>query len=64
MTLGSGGAYSVSTKQKLNTRIPTECELVGIHNLMPQILWTRAYKNIFTVVGQDNQSAKLLEQHG
>jgi len=24
MTLGSGGAYSVSTKQKLNTRSSTE----------------------------------------
>jgi len=38
--------------------------------VMPQILWTRnflqtqGYENSITIVGQDNQSAMLLEQHG
>jgi len=70
MTLGSGGVYAVSAKQKLNTRSSTESELVGLHDVMPQILWTRnflqtqGYENSITIVGQDNQSAMLLEQHG
>jgi len=69
MTLGSGGVYAVFAKSKLNTRSSTESELVGLHDVMPQILWTRSflksqgYENSITIVGQDNQSAMLLEKH-
>jgi hypothetical protein len=38
MTMGRGFPISVSTKQKLNTKSLTECELVGIDNMMPIIL--------------------------
>jgi len=36
MTLGSGGVYVLSKKQKLKTTSSTECELVGAHDLMPK----------------------------
>ena len=70
MSLGSGSAYSSSTKQKIVTRSSTECELVGVHDVMPQILWTRnfliaqGYQVSDTVVYQDNKSAILLENNG
>jgi hypothetical protein len=39
MSLGKGAVYSASTtRQKLNTRSSTEAELVGIDDLMAQVL--------------------------
>ena len=40
MTLGKGMIYSASTQQKLNTKSLTEGELVGVNDVMPQVLWT------------------------
>jgi hypothetical protein len=40
MTMGRGFPVSVSTKQKLNTKSLTESELVGVDDMMPNILWT------------------------
>lgn len=40
LTLGHGSVYSTSTKQKLVSRSSTECEIVGVHDVMPQMLWT------------------------
>ena len=40
MTLGKGVIYGTSTRQKLNTKSSTEAELVGVNDLMPQVLWT------------------------
>ena len=70
MTLGSGSIYSSSTKQKLVTRSSTDCELVGVHDVLPQILWTRhflgaqGYSIKDMVVYQDNKSTMLLENNG
>jgi hypothetical protein len=41
MTLGKGAVYINSTKQKLITRSWNEAELVGIYDILPQIIWTR-----------------------
>ena len=69
-TMGHGSIYSNSLKQKLVARSSTEAELVGVHDILPQILWTRSYlmsqgcpvqKN---VVYQDNMSVMLLENNG
>ena len=69
-TMGHGSIYSNSLKQKLVARSSTEAELIGVHDILPQILWTRNYlmsqgypvqKN---VVYQDNMSAMLLENNG
>jgi hypothetical protein len=70
MSLGKGAADGTSTRQKLNTKSSTEAELVGVNDVMPQILWTRyfleaqGYGVEDSLVYQDNQSAILLEKNG
>ena len=70
MSLGSGSPYSSSTKQKLVTRSSTECERVGVHDVLPQILGTKnfllaqGYNVTNTILHQDNKSAILLENNG
>lgn len=70
MSLGKGSPFSISTRQKLNTKSSTEAELVGVDDGMPIILWTRQFliEQGFNlkdnVVYQDNQSAILLERNG
>jgi hypothetical protein len=69
-TKGEGVVYGTSTQQKLNTRCSTEAELVGLHYVLPQVIWTRyfliaqGYKGTESVVYQDNQSSILLEKNG
>ena len=68
-TMGHGSIYSNSLKQKLVARSSTEAELVGVHDILPQILWTRnflmsqGYPVKKNVVYQDNMSAMLLENN-
>jgi hypothetical protein len=70
MSLGTGVIFATSTKQKLNTKSSTEAELVGVNDVMPQVLWTRyfieaqGYNVTDNIVYQDNQSAILLEKNG
>jgi hypothetical protein len=70
MSLGKGAIYSMSTRQKLNTKSSTEAELVGVDDVMPIILWTRqfmegqGYTVADNVLYQDNQSSILLEKNG
>jgi hypothetical protein len=69
-TLGKGMGYNVSSKQKLNSRSSTESELIGVNDVMPQVLWTRyfleaqGYEVKENIVYQDNQSSILLEKNG
>ena len=55
--------YSASSKQKLNTKIFNEAELVGVDDIMSQILWMRYFLEAQcinfhdNVVYQDNQSS-------
>lgn len=70
LSLGKGSIYSTSVRQKLNTKSSTEAELVGVADVMPQILWTRyflegqGYDVSAATIYQDNQSAMLLEKNG
>ena len=70
MSLGKGAIYSVSTRQKLNTKSSTEAELVGVDDVMPMLLWTRqfmegqGYTINDNILYQDNQSSILLERNG
>jgi hypothetical protein len=70
MSLGKGVIYGTSKKQKIVSRSSTEAELIGVYDVMPQVLWTRhfliaqGYKPIDSVVHQDNKSAILLEENG
>jgi hypothetical protein len=41
MSMGTGSITGISKKQKINTRSSTESELVGVHDMAPQMLWTR-----------------------
>jgi hypothetical protein len=70
MSLGCGSLYSIARKQKLNTTSSTEAELVGVHDVMSQIVWTRYFmlaqglKISHNILFQDNKSAILLEKNG
>jgi hypothetical protein len=70
MSLGTGAAYTVSKKQKLNTKSTTKSELVGIDDvLLPQALWTKYFMEgqgygTSTIVNQDNQSTIRLADNG
>jgi hypothetical protein len=70
MTLGEGATYATSTRQKINTKSSTEAELVGVNDVMPQVLWTKywmeaqGYNIDENKIGRDNQSSMLLENNG
>jgi hypothetical protein len=70
MTLGKGSVYSTLVKQKLVTRSSTEAEVVAVHDVMPQMLWTAYFlraQGIHVpdlILFQDNMSAILLENNG
>ena len=70
LTMGKGAILSTSTRQKLNTKSSTESELVGVDDMMSQMLWTRYFVQAqgFTVdeclVYQDNMSSILLAKNG
>ena len=70
MTMVIGGGYIQSSKQKLKTNSSTEVELVGVYDVMTQVIWTRyflkeqGYMIHDNVLYQDNQSAIRLEKNG
>ena len=40
MTMGIGGAYVKSIKQKLNTKSSTKAKLFGVDDVLTQVVWT------------------------
>ena len=70
MSMGKGSIYSTSVKQKLVTRSSTEAEVVGVHDVMPQLMWTghflleQGFHVKETVLYQDNTSSILIEKNG
>ena len=70
MGMGRGSIYSLSTKQKINTRSSTKAELVWVNDAMSLIIWTRnfledqGFSIKDNVVFQDNESTMLLEHNG
>ena len=70
MSLGNGSVFSGSWKQKLITQSSTESEVVGVFDVLPQILWTKKFledqgvRVKETILYQDNMSSMLLEQNG
>ena len=43
MTVGTGGAYAQSTKQKLNTKSSTRAKLSRVGNVLIQVICTRYF---------------------
>ena len=70
MMIGKGSVYSMSSKQKINTRSSTEAELVGVDDAIGMAMWMRmfmqhqGYSIEDNIIYQDNQSAMLLEKNG
>ena len=60
----------MSRKQKLNTSGSATCELVGMDDVSPKILWTplflreQGYETVSDEVHQDNASVISLEENG
>ena len=69
-TLGTGCFDGMSRKQKINTRISTESEVVGGDDSSIKVLWTKlfmeaqGYEIKRNILYQDNKSAILLETNG
>ena len=69
MSMGNGSIYSGSWKQKMVTRSSTESEVVGVYDVLPQILWIKKFLEDQgltikeTVLYQDNMSSMLLERN-
>ena len=69
-TMGTGGAYVQSSKKKLNTKSSTEAEIVGVDDVMNQVIWTRyflkeqGYMIKDNFIYQDNHNAIRLEKNG
>jgi hypothetical protein len=70
LSMGKGSTCSASKVQRLNTKSSTEAEVVGVDDVMAQVLWTRYFleaqgcKAEKNTACQDNQSAMLLERNG
>ena len=70
MTFGKGMVDGNCHGQKINTSSSTQAEVVGVHDNISDILWTRYFMEAQgyplkpSIVHQDNQSAILLETNG
>ena len=70
LSLGKGSVYSTSTKQKLVARSSTESKVIGVHDVLPQTIWTMNFLKgqgvqvNESVLFQDNMSSILLEKNG
>ena len=70
MLLGKGAVTSASNKHKFQGRSSTDDKLIGVHDTLPQVLWTKyfieaqGYHIDRNEVHQDNKSAQLLETNG
>ena len=40
MSFGKGSVYSMSWKQRINTKSSTEAEIIGVDDGMPLVIWT------------------------
>ena len=70
MTMGTGGTYVQSSKNKLNTKSSTEADIFGVDDVLTQVIWTQYFlkKHRYTinnnVIDQDNQIVIRLEKNG
>jgi hypothetical protein len=68
LTLGKSGppVFCKSKKQKLVSRSSTECELIGLNDGLPEVVWAKEFLEYLgivqktVVVFEDNQSSIIL----
>ena len=54
VNMGTGEAYVQSSKKKVNTKSSTEADLVGVDDVMTQVIWTRYFLKEQVHMIQDN----------
>ena len=70
MSMGGGAVTRFSWKHNMNGRIYTKADLIGTHDEMPQVKWTKhfmdaqGYYITENIMYQENKSAILLESNG
>jgi hypothetical protein len=70
ISMGKGPVFTKSSKQKIMSKSSTEAELIGISDMLPQVIWTRdfliaqGYKVAAAKLFQDNQSTIALANKG
>ena len=70
LTLGRGSVYNKSTKQKINGKSSTEIELIGVDDVISNVLWTKLFMEAQgievkeNIIFQDNKSTILLAENG
>ena len=70
ISLGKGPVFVRSSKQRLTSKSSTEAELIGVSDMLPQIIWTReflqqqGYECKPAKIFQDNQSTIVLANKG
>ena len=71
MSMGKGAICASSKRQRINTKSSTEAKLVGVNDILPQILWTRYFLEAQgyglprpSKIYQDNMSTIFLGKNG
>lgn len=70
MSMGWGILHGKSSKQKLNTKSSTKCELVGVSKYLPNNIWLlnfmehQGYPISQNILYQDNESTIRMERNG
>ena len=70
MSFGTGALMPKSSKQKLNTKSTTECEVVGANDYIPNVIWLELFLKHQGIIlqssmfNQDNQNSMKLELNG
>ena len=60
MTMGEEGAYVESSKHKLNTKSSTEADLVGVYDVLTQVIWNRYFLKEQVYMTHDPISDKII----
>ena len=69
MNLCKGCMYGTSVHNKLNPKSLTEVDLVGVSDVLPQVMWTsyfleaQGYQIESSIIYQDNMSTILMEKN-
>ena len=60
LSLRKGAIYSGSWKQRLVSQSPTESELIGVYDVLAQVLWTKQFLKERDVLIQQLRTIRVL----